>query len=144
MQGQRLSRRLLRLLSLQPRRLAEGVLKESELQRSVIEMARLFGWRIAHFRTAQSKKGHWITPVGADGKGFPDLCCVRERVIFIELKVNYRGLSPEQEVWRDKIKAAGGEWHLLTDKGWEMGRAEEILQHPHTSVASVRLGGDAT
>jgi len=117
--------------------------KEAELQRSVIEMARLFGWRIAHFRTAQSKKGHWITPVGADGKGFPDLCLVRERIVFIELKVNYRGLSYEQEVWRDKIKAAGGEWHLLTDKGWENGKAEEILQHPHTSVRSVTLGDDA-
>ena len=106
-------------------------------------MARLFGWRIAHFRSVETKRQGWQTPVQGDGKGYPDLCLVRERIIFIELKCGKNKLEPEQEVWRDKIILAGGEWYLLTDKNWEEGLAEKILGHPHTSVASVTLGGDA-
>ena len=131
------------MLPLQPRRLAQAPLTEKELTASVIQMARLFGWRIAHFRSVETKRQGWQTPVQGDGKGYPDLCLVRERIIFIELKCGKNKLEPEQEVWRDKIILAGGEWYLLTDKNWEEGLAEKILGHPHTSVASVTLGGDA-
>lgn len=103
-------------------------MKEKELQTAVIEMARAFGWKIAHFRTAVNKRGHYQTPVGADGKGFPDLCCVRDRVVFIELKVGKNKLSPEQQAWADKINRSTGEYYLLTDKGWMDGEAEEILR----------------
>lgn len=103
-------------------------MKEAELQKMVVEMARLFGWRVAHFRTALNKRGHYQTPVGADGAGFPDLCCVRDRVVFIELKVGSNKLSVEQEAWRDKIMRSPAEWYLLTDKGWMAGEAEEILR----------------
>jgi len=106
-------------------------------------MARLFGWRVAHFRSVETKRQGWQTPVQGDGKGYPDLCLVRERIIFIELKVGRNKLTFEQEEWRDRILAAGGEWHLLTDKGWAEGLAETILQLPHTSVRSVTLGDDA-
>jgi len=131
------------LLSLVLRNLAAHPLTEKELTASVIGMARLFGWRIAHFRSVETKRQGWQTPVQGDGKGYPDLCLVRERIIFIELKCGKNKLEPEQEVWRDKIIEAGGEWHLLTDKGWLDGKAEEILGHPHTSVVSVTLGADA-
>ena len=137
-------RRLLRLLPVELRCLETEALTEKELTADVIAMARLFGWRIAHFRSVETKRQGWQTPVQGDGKGFPDLCLVRERVIFIELKVGKNKLAPEQETWRDWIIASGGEWHLITDKGWLDGQAEEILGHPHTSVRSVTLGGDAT
>lgn len=59
---------------------------EAMFQIEIIELARILGWRVAHFRPAQTRHG-WRTPVAADGKGFPDLVLVRERVIYAELKV---------------------------------------------------------
>ena len=47
-------------------------MNEAEFQRMVIDMAHLFGWRVAHFRKVQTH-GRWMTAVAADGKGFPDL-----------------------------------------------------------------------
>jgi hypothetical protein len=103
------------------------MMRERDLQLAVIEMAHVYGWLVAHFRTAQTRRGAWVTPVGADGKGFPDLCLVRERVVFLELKVRYRGLTDEQKLWRDRIVAAGGEWHLVTDRSWHKGYLDEVL-----------------
>jgi hypothetical protein len=72
---------------------------EAELQHAVIEYARLFGWTVAHFRVAQTKRG-WRTPVAADGAGFPDLVLVRgPRLIFAELKSASGRLRDEQEHW---------------------------------------------
>ena len=47
-------------------------MSERELQDAVIQLARLLGWRVAHFRPAMTTRG-WRTPVSADGAGFPDL-----------------------------------------------------------------------
>lgn len=98
------------------------------MQKAVIETARILGWRVAHFRAAINKRGHYQTPVAADGKGFPDLCMVRDRVVFMELKVGYKKLSEEQERWRDAIINAGGEWHEIREADWEGGRVEMILR----------------
>jgi len=103
-------------------------LTEKELTQAVIEMARAFGWRIAHFRSVETKRRGWQTPFAGDGKGFPDLCCVRDRVVFIELKVGKNKAEPEQQVWAEKIGRSTGEYYLLTDKGWMDGEAEEILR----------------
>jgi hypothetical protein len=51
---------------------------EREFQRQVIDLARLLGWRCAHFRPGRTARG-WRTPVQADGAGFPDLQPVRAR-----------------------------------------------------------------
>ena len=75
---------------------------EADLQQGVIQLARLFGYRVAHFRPAQTAKG-WRTPVQADGKGFPDLVMIhreRRRIIFAELKAARGQLSTDQELWR--------------------------------------------
>jgi hypothetical protein len=45
---------------------------EQSFQSVVIEVARLTGWRVAHFRAARTAHG-WRTPVTADGAGWPDL-----------------------------------------------------------------------
>jgi hypothetical protein len=49
---------------------------EQSFQSVVIEVARLAGWRVAHFRAARTVKG-WKVPVTADGAGWPDLVLVR-------------------------------------------------------------------
>jgi len=88
---------------------------EEAFQKQVIDLAHLHGWLVAHFRTAkvQTKQGvRYMTPVGADGKGFPDLVLVRERVIYAELKAKTGRLRPDQVVWMDKLLDAGAAWYL--------------------------------
>ena len=80
---------------------APPAISEAELQQAVIETARTLGWRVAHFRPARTKHG-WVTPVAADGKGFPDLVLVhheRGRLVFAELKSDKGKTSPDQDAW---------------------------------------------
>jgi hypothetical protein len=102
---------------------------EKELTRSVIELAQLTGWRVAHFRPAQMANGEWRTAVQGDGKGFPDLVLAAlTAVLFVELKVGKGKLSPEQKVWRDRLLAAGADWQLWTDADWAEGRILAALK----------------
>jgi hypothetical protein len=84
---------------------------EKELQTGVIELARVLGWRCAHFRPAQTSKG-WRTPVGADGAGWPDLFLCRERVVALELKATGGKLRPEQADWLRALLDAGQEVYV--------------------------------
>jgi hypothetical protein len=83
---------------------------ETEFLSQVIELARLFRWRVAHFRPAQTRHG-WRTPVQADGKGFPDLVLVRDRVIFAELKSDSGRVNDDQAAWLGDLMLAGAETH---------------------------------
>jgi hypothetical protein len=81
---------------------------EKEFQSAVIAAARALGWRCAHFRTALNSRGQWLTPVQADGAGFPDLILVRgKRIIAAELKVARGRVSAEQEAWLEAFRKAG-------------------------------------
>lgn len=82
-------------------------MSEADLQRGISDMARVLGWRVAHFRPARTARG-WRTPVSADGAGFPDLVLTRgSRVIAAELKTSTGRLSPDQTAWLDALSAAG-------------------------------------
>jgi hypothetical protein len=95
-----------------------GKLTEKQFQKQVIDLARLFGWKVAHFRPAMVTRGGKVkyeTPVGADGKGWPDLVLVHRRrrlVLFVELKVGKNTTTPEQEAWLDDLFECG---QLVTD-----------------------------
>ncbi len=94
---------------------------ETELLERVLDLAGTFGWHRAHFRAARTQRG-WVTPVAGDGKGFPDLVLVpppgRGSVIYRELKSKGAKLTPEQEVWRDRLLAAGENWALWQPDDW--------------------------
>lgn len=86
-------------------------ISEAELQQAVIDTARTFGWRCAHFRPARTKHG-WQTPVAADGKGFPDLVLVNRqtgRLIFAELKSDRGKTTPEQDDWLRDLQAVAAQ-----------------------------------
>lgn len=86
-------------------------LTEAEFTRQVIDLARLYGWRTAHFRPAQRRDGRWLTPVAGDGKGFPDLVLlhpIRGRLLFIELKVGKNRLTDEQALWLSDLRGLLG------------------------------------
>lgn len=87
---------------------------ERELQDQVIELARLFGWRSAHFRPARTAYG-WRTAVQGDGKGWPDLIALRgDRCIAAELKTTRGKLTAEQQAWLDDWRAVGAEVFVWT------------------------------
>ena len=81
---------------------------EADLQRTIIEAARLHGFRVAHFRPARTEKG-WRTPLEGDA-GFPDLILALDgSVLAWELKGERGRLTAEQEAWRDALgNLAGG------------------------------------
>jgi len=76
---------------------------EADFQAKIIKLARLCGWKVAHFRPAQTSKG-WRTPVAADGKGFPDLVMVKPPYIFFcEVKSATGKLTLEQKDWANLL-----------------------------------------
>jgi hypothetical protein len=108
---------------------------ERELQKGVIDCARIFQWRVAHFRAAQTSRG-WRTPVEADGAGFPDLVLVRDgRLLFAELKGDGGRLSDEQHAWIDALDAVRNvETYVWTPRHWTCGDIEQILSPPGVTV----------
>lgn len=102
-------------------------MNEQELQDAIVETANLLGWRVFHTRPARSEKG-WRTAVSYQGKGFPDLCMVRDRLLFAEIKVKKNTLSDEQRAWRDQIAVCGVEWHLWDETAWKTGMVEDTLR----------------
>ena len=89
---------------------------EAEFQEWVIEAAQKRGWMVAHFRGVRIQRAdgstHYQTPVQADGKGFPDLVLVRDRLIFAELKRQNGKPDPNQEKWLTALRTAGNETYV--------------------------------
>lgn len=92
---------------------------ESAFQRQVLDLARLRGWRVAHFRPAQTAKG-WRTAVSGDGAGFPDLILIRgPRLIVAELKRSRKEkVRPAQAEWLAAFEAAGVPAFVWTPDDW--------------------------
>lgn len=93
-------------------------ISEAQFQRQVLQLAKLCGWRTAHFRPGLDRRGNWQTAVAGDGAGFPDLVLVRERVLFVELKTDTGRLTPDQEAWRQAAQAAGATHHVWRPRDW--------------------------
>ncbi len=89
------------------RQVAETMREEVLLVR-VLELAKLYGWRSAHFRPAQTQRGRWVTAVQGDGKGYPDVTLVHGpagRLVFAELKAQRGRFDPAQVAWLDDLRA---------------------------------------
>lgn len=105
----------------QPINLSIDHYSEEEFKDYVLDLALARGWMRAHFRPAKTAKG-WRTPVQGDGKGFPDLVLVRDRLIVAELKVKKKKPRPDQKKWLDAFKTAGVETYL-----WYPRQIQEII-----------------
>jgi hypothetical protein len=107
--------------------MSQKPMSERELMACVVDLARVMGWRVAHFRPALTSKG-WRTPVGADGAGFPDLLMVRDRIVAAELKGDAGRLSNEQRDWLQDLRDAGAETYMWRPADWESGVILRALQ----------------
>lgn len=105
----------------------QPLLRGGPLQKAIIDMGRATGWRVAHFPPVQTERG-WRVPVGADGKGWPDLVLVRDRVLVIEVKGDGDYLKPEQDLWLAAFRLAGIEVMVGTPTLWRDGVIEEALR----------------
>lgn len=118
---------------------------EADLQRAVIQRARLFGWKVMHPLPAQTSRGSgWATATQGDGRGYPDLTLVRERIVFAELKAEGKYLGEGQKLWRDWILAAEGEWYCWKPSQWFDGTIDRVLGalHPYRPVDETILDTD--
>jgi hypothetical protein len=113
---------------------------EESFQSAVVYLAQLRGWLVAHFRKARTKTG-WITAVGGDGKGWPDLfLCHPARGVAIarELKVPPNRATPEQEAWLLALRECGIDAKVWTPADWP--EIEMTLLGPQQSPRDVVVG----
>lgn len=91
-------------------------MSEADFQRTVIDAARLAGWKVCHFRPALTRSGRWSTPVEGD-KGTPDLILAKDGLVLLaELKSDKGRTTPEQDAW---LAAAGGHGRVWRPKNWD-------------------------
>ena len=96
---------------------------EAQFTDQLIEVGRLLGYKVAHFRPAKTSRG-WRTPVSGDGAGWPDLTFAKPgRLIFAELKSKVGKLSPEQTDWLALLEATGAESYV-----WRPAQFEEAVE----------------
>lgn len=101
---------------------------EKEFQKTFLAMAKARGWRSAHFRSAMTKGGNWVTPVAGQGKGFPDNLLIRGKMLIVaELKVPPNTTSPEQDAWLAAFAAAGIPAFVWTPDDWT--EIERVLEN---------------
>ncbi len=104
-------------------RIKSLTLSEADFMHQVIDLAHFFNWTVAHFRSVrvQKKNGDikYMTPVHADGLGFPDLLLVKKKVIVAELKVGNNKPSKQQQTWLLRFDNARVEAYLWYPKDME-------------------------
>jgi hypothetical protein len=93
---------------------------EADLLRCVLDLAKLYGWRSFHARPAMTAKGY-RTAVSGDGKGFPDLVLVKDRVIAAELKSDVGKPTRQQADWLIYFHLANVETAVWRPADWHDG-----------------------
>jgi len=89
--------------------------KEWHLQAYVVMMARRLGILVHGDQNGASKTPKGWSQAAATGmlKGWPDLCFVMDRLIFVELKRGKERRSPEQVSIHDALNHIGMEVHTV-------------------------------
>lgn len=86
----------------------------------MIQTAQLLGWKVMRIRPIfDGKRKRWVTSIAADGRGWPDLTLVRERIVCAELKSGTGQPSPEQCAWLERLAAAGVECYVWRDTDYD-------------------------
>src|SRR5206468_2781955 len=105
-------------------RLVACAVTENDFLKRVLDLAKLSGFRVAHFRPAMTRSGDWVTRM--DGhNGFPDLVLTKGgRLLFCELKVGSNKLTDAQEQWLERLRQVPGVEVYV----WKPQHFEQIIQ----------------
>lgn len=98
---------------------------EAQFQAAVVDYARRNGWKTCHFHDSRRQVRPGVHVGDRDAAGFPDLVCVRERVVYAELKGPKTRVSDAQLEWMQALSDAGEEVYLWRPKDW--GDIEKVL-----------------
>lgn len=80
---------------------------EAQCQATIVEAAKMLGWRVHAERAAGGGRHGWRTPIQGHA-GFPDLVLVRgAELLVVELKRKPNRLEPAQVGWLDALRVAG-------------------------------------
>lgn len=94
--------------------------KGGSWEQTVIDTAHMFGWRVMHIRPVfDGRRKRWVTGIAADGKGWPDLTLVRERIVCAELKSGTGTTTSHQREWLADLARAGVECYVWRDTDYE-------------------------
>ncbi len=74
---------------------------DAQLFRGPKALANMLGWSTYHVLRSKGSRA-----------GYPDRTCVRDRILFAELKREKTKPTPDQIEWLDRLAAAGGEVYL--------------------------------
>lgn len=96
---------------------------EEAFQQQVLDLAKLCGFKRAHFRTVRIQRAngefYYATPVQADGADFPDLLLLNGPVFLVwELKIPPKVATPGQLAWLAAFAAVGAEARVITPADW--------------------------
>lgn len=93
---------------------------EKAFQNQVEELAGYLGWYAWHINLPQRSKA-----------GFPDCLLLRERAVWIELKVHRKGgrgkVMPEQQAFHEMLRLAGQEVYVFFNDDDDWQRLQEVL-----------------
>lgn len=89
--------------------------------RQVIDLAKLRGWKVAHFGASVRVVGANRTFVGdKDAAGFPDLVLARrQRLIMAELKASRGTVSERQKEWLAVLDETDAEVYIWRPEHWD-------------------------
>ena len=109
-----LSRRPRRVIRPARRALRGERASEKDCQQTIVDAARLLGYRVLAIRPAMNRRERWASPIQGD-PGYPDLTLVHARVgvVFAELKRWPNRLEPAQGMWGKALQAAGARWRMV-------------------------------
>lgn len=81
---------------------------EKEFQARVIKRATELGFKVFHAYDSRKSEA-----------GFPDLVCVRERTVYMELKAEDGVVSAAQTTWNEALRSAGEEAYIFRPSQYE-------------------------
>jgi VRR-NUC domain len=83
-------------------------ISEKAFQKQIMDLARMYGWRVAHFSDSRKQVKPGVFVGDADAAGFPDLFLIRPpEILVIEVKKELGKTTDIQEEWLADFRACG-------------------------------------